>query len=343
MSVIRVGIVGDRVDGEWCSPSFQLRFLYPWADIPSIKLRLIRNPSDIENLDYVVFQRLSGVDEVGEQIFEEALKKRIPRILDIDDDFHAVSSTDNHEGKVWTANVIQKYEDSLSKFSQIWVSTEALGAKINTYSGMTFRVRPTVPPRLIGSQVNYRDVRLRCRSLLYFGTATHLGDFELVRQVLEREVEEEKIHATVVGLPINETTKAAIAAVTVSRKIATRYTSFMDYLDRLGPFDVGIAPLLKNEVNQSKSGLKVMEYAALGILPLASDCEAYSWLNQLGLGTLLVSPGLDNWSEKISQISELNHKSFEELRMSTSLTINHFSENLRQWNLSGDLDSLNNG
>lgn len=342
MSSIRVGVFGDRVNGEWCSPSFQLRLLTAWLGVPWIKIKIIECTSDLEDIDVVVFQRLSMLGGLGEEIFLETIGRKIPRVLDIDDDFHGVANSDSHEQKGSAMLNLAKYEDFLAKFSQIWVSTENLGSIISSRSGMAVRLRPTVPPRFIERQIVQRTPRQRTRSLLYFGTPTHANDFETVRLVLERESKRESILSTVVGVGARVAIDPAIQVVGVPRKIATRYSSFMDFLQRLGPFDIGISPIATSDVNRSKSGLKVMEYAALGILPVASNSEAYSWLSQLGLGSLLVDHGIDNWDDKITYLSELNFIDFEELRYSAVSRINLYAEKLRVHNLSEDSNSLTN-
>ena len=54
----------------------------------------------------------------------------------------------------------------------------------------------------------------------------------------------------------------------------TRWTSWnanlVDYLHNLD-FDIGVAPLAYNVFNRSKSDIKVLEYASLGIPAVASD------------------------------------------------------------------------
>jgi glycosyltransferase involved in cell wall biosynthesis len=51
--------------------------------------------------------------------------------------------------------------------------------------------------------------------------------------------------------------------------------NLVDYLHTLD-FDIGIAPLAYNEFNKSKSDLKVLEYASLGIPVVASDFGPYA-------------------------------------------------------------------
>ncbi len=62
--------------------------------------------------------------------------------------------------------------------------------------------------------------------------------------------------------------------------------------------DIGLAPLAKNIFNESKSNLKVIEYLALGISPLASDYAPYrQTLNEFDSDLLVKSE--EDWYQKI--------------------------------------------
>jgi len=342
MKIIRVGIFGDRIDGQWCSPSYQIRLLNAWEDVSWLKVVLLHQVTDIKDVDVIIFQRLSFLDAVGRDLLAASVEQGVPRVLDIDDDFDAVSRTNGHEAQNQLAMMINNFNDRLHCFSQIWVSTEPLGRKISETSGMPVRLRPTVPPKSIELCVANRRERVRVKSFLYFGTSTHVKDFEMVQAVLAKEACQERIQATVVGVLHGSKSSEGVHSIGVSRKIATRYSAFIDHLSRLGPFEVGVAPLAINEVNRSKSGLKVLEYAALGILPLASDVEAYGWMKGIELEELLIPAGLDNWQDKIRQIAEMEHSEFENLRLNSISVINQYSSSLREMNLSGDLESFLN-
>jgi glycosyltransferase involved in cell wall biosynthesis len=53
-------------------------------------------------------------------------------------------------------------------------------------------------------------------------------------------------------------------------------------------FDIGLSPLLDNEFNSSKSGIRVIEYMARGIVPIASDVPAYRDVIHHGVDGFLV-------------------------------------------------------
>jgi hypothetical protein len=340
MKMVKVGVYGDRIDGKWCSPSYQIRLLAAWQASTRIHTILLQQSSDLENIDVVVFQRMSFLDTIGQELLALSLKRGIPTVLDIDDDFEAVSRLIGHEAQNEMEDRIEKFNEALHGFSQVWVSTVPLGIKISGMTESQVRQRPTVPPKSIELPLSKRAERERLRTFLYFGTSTHLSDFEIVRETLEKEVGRGCINASVVGVLQGLKQSKGIQTIQVNRKIATRYNSFIDYLNRIGPFDVGVAPLVDNEVNKSKSGLKVLEYAALGVLPLATNTEAYDWLEKLSLEDLLVPFGVNSWQKKIENLIEMKYDEFEELRLGSVTELNKYAQSLREKNLENDFEYL---
>lgn len=340
MKSIRVGVFGDRIDGAWCSPSFQIRLLSAWQDRKEFKTILIQQISDLENIDVIIFQRMSFLDAKGKEILSLALKRGIPSVLDIDDDFEAVSKLIGHEAQSEIESKIDEFNGYLHCFSQVWVSTSSLGRSIGNKLGVEVRLRPTVPPKSIELLNSARIENERTRSFLYFGTSTHIKDFEIVQETLAMEARQGRMRASVVGVLRGVKPREGINSIQVNRKIATRYNSFIDFLNRLGPFDIGVAPLVDNEVNKSKSGLKVFEYAALGILPIASNVEAYSWMKNLSLENLLVTDGINNWQKSIEHLNDMKFSEFEELRLESVSAVRNLAQILRDENLENDYEDL---
>lgn len=65
---------------------------------------------------------------------------------------------------------------------------------------------------------------------------------------------------------------------------------------------IGIAPLATSKFNRSKSWLKPLEYAALGVPCVMSDLPEYARLNQLGVGRLARKP--KQWVRYLRELLE---------------------------------------
>lgn len=77
--------------------------------------------------------------------------------------------------------------------------------------------------------------------------------------------------------------------------------NYMTYYARVGRYHIGLAPLERNEFNESKSYIKALEYAALGIPTIASSVPAYqAFLAGSGAGLLIERP--DEWRGAINDL-----------------------------------------
>lgn len=82
------------------------------------------------------------------------------------------------------------------------------------------------------------------------------------------------------------------------------------YHARLPLVDIGIAPLLRSEFNQSKSWIKALDYMSKGVVPVVEDWGQYPELLDVDQRVgLLVWP--DGWAERLStaieSFSEFDH------------------------------------
>lgn len=77
----------------------------------------------------------------------------------------------------------------------------------------------------------------------------------------------------------------------------------LDYYPHLLDFDIGLAPIVASEFNQSKSYLKALEYAACGIPCIASDFGPYRDFVIDGVTGFLVGPKEKDWKRAIRELA----------------------------------------
>jgi glycosyltransferase involved in cell wall biosynthesis len=157
----------------------------------------------------------------------------------------------------------------------VWVSTPHLAASLG---------RTRQRPRIIA---NGLDERLWWPSapsapapgaptrFLVMGTTTHGADFAIIAPALERLRTEfgHRVRIDVIG-----TTPGALPDG-VNRldppATARSYPGFVTWFSRERSWDIGLAPLADTPFNRSKSAIKAMDYAALGLPTIASDIGVY--------------------------------------------------------------------
>jgi glycosyltransferase involved in cell wall biosynthesis len=66
-----------------------------------------------------------------------------------------------------------------------------------------------------------------------------------------------------------------VSRVSPSKSGMASYPGFVNWITRQPAWDIGIAPLADTAFNRSKSAIKTLDYAALGLAVLASDVPAY--------------------------------------------------------------------
>lgn len=116
------------------------------------------------------------------------------------------------------------------------------------------------------------------------GSDTHRGDFEAVRQPLRRFFRRHPEVELVMGGVDYSSLLGIQARVRPWVPIWDDPAGYMAGLD----WNVGLAPLASTLFTRSKSALKALEYAARGIVVVASDVEPYSRFVRDGVTGFLV-------------------------------------------------------
>jgi hypothetical protein len=86
----------------------------------------------------------------------------------------------------------------------------------------------------------------------------------------------------------------------VSANGGQSYPGFVNWITAAPPWDIGLAPLADTAFNRSKSVIKVLDYAAMGLAALASDMPVYQGSLAAGVGGRLVRNDPDAWYAALS-------------------------------------------
>lgn len=308
MRTIRIGVILDRVSNQWLSPSAQLRVIEPLGN--DSRMRLINIDREFNfaaladlRLDAVLFQRLTSTTMLGQQILDRAISIRIPVFLDIDDDFEAIFESSEHSDE--SDSVSQFWPilaNQLPIFERVWCSTPELEKRIRKYASNT-RIRSTLIP-LWAPETRLRKFEEKVLGIAYFGTPSHKQDWNWVADEVCEVARLLKIKIHIVGLGADVQKRTELEIHSVPEGIGVNYRSFFTWISGLLVDQIAIAPLYPSRLNSAKSALKMLEAAAMGSHPLASEIDAYQQLAQGGMHISFARTKPMAWSEEIRRIAE---------------------------------------
>jgi len=217
-----------------------------------------------------------------------------PLIYEIDDNVFEVDVTNWQAYRTYSKGDIQ---DAVSQAASVAdIVTVTTGPLADVMSQFNPEVR--VVPNTVDERVLAID---RCRQpkvvVGWMGGASHARDIALIaptlRTMLDRHGKKAELH--IVGTDFRPT---------VGRD--ARYTDWVPVRANLDfyrtiDFDIGLAPLTGTRFDQSKSAIKAIEYNALGIPVLASDCEPYRDFIQDGVNGYLCRSKQD-WGRRLEEL-----------------------------------------
>jgi hypothetical protein len=197
-------------------------------------------------------------------------------VTDIDDAFSRIGPDHPEEAVYRPLNAA--LERAIAASAESWFATAELRSAYAGHAARSHIVpnmldpriwrdwRRPPPPILTGGKVR----------MLYMGTHTHGADFAVIRPGLERLAAErpDAFDVTVIGVAPDLAPAPWLRRLSPPAE-AIAYPRFVRWLRRQGPFDLGLAPLVDNPFNRAKSDIKLLDYAALGLLPVVSDVPPY--------------------------------------------------------------------
>ena len=281
--------------------SAYIRLLSPLSDEVvrgSVEITLGPPQPALPACDICIVQRAAFTDMAEADALRATLASRgTPLVVDLDDDFLGMG--DDHPDVAHYRPRIEALAHILAGASEVWFSMPVLAARYAALSARSAVIPNTIDPRLWRDwrrppPIPFGAARVR---MLYMGTKTHAADWAMIRPALERlwRARPGAFDVTLIGVtPAIEEAPWLHRLEPPARSVP--YPSFVAWLRAQGPFDLGLAPLVDTAFNRAKSDIKLLEYAALGLLPVASDIAAYR--TDAAAGAILV----DDWNTALAAV-----------------------------------------
>jgi GT2 family glycosyltransferase/glycosyltransferase involved in cell wall biosynthesis len=283
-----------------------IRLLLPLlhADVRSMMDVSVAAPHEAlqQVADVLVLQRLAFRDRRGlEALLDHALRTGQRVVYDLDDDL--LSVPDDHPEHDHYAPLSELVRVAVGAADEVWTSTSALAERMRGLARTLVVLPNALDETLWWSELPSAPPPGRI-GLLYAGTPTHEADFAMVSGALRRLHQElgDQVSVALVGISPQPLRDPAWRHLSVPPSAAASYPAFVNWFRRMArDYHVGLAPLADKPFNHGKSGIKVLEYAAAGLLPICSDVGPYATAVTDGADGILVRHE-DEWYERLREL-----------------------------------------
>jgi hypothetical protein len=296
----------------WPTSSAFIRLIAPLtSDYACTKLELVylddATDPRLDDCDICIVQRIAVREEAAAETLTARLETMgIPLFVDTDDAFFFHEQHRNED------LVLRKL---MATARETWFSTPELEKLYSGVPGAKRVLRNNLDPRFwrnYRKPVNTRFDAPKVR-FLYMGTATHDGDFMEILPTFEKLAKEmpEAFELTLIGAVRKPPNHPWLKILPPPAEKGS-YPHFVRWLVEQAQFDVGIAPLADSAFNHAKSDIKILDYGALGLLPLVSDSPAYRETIDAGLA-VGCGPNAHDWHVRVGAILH-DPRAFEAMR-----------------------------
>lgn len=230
----------------------------------------------------LVGQRISNV---APSTHWETARGEVRRVFELDDDLLNVDPTSEKARAFYDdPGVRSRLLANLRTADVVTVSTEYLARVVRHEYGVDAPIH-VLPNCLDPAVLELPPVdQAGPVTVGWAGSDTHRGDFEHVRKPLKRWfARHPEVGFRMMGVPYGFLVDRPAPA----KPWVPVWDDPIAYMRELD-WQIGIAPLVNTQFNRCKSALKALEYAARGIVVIASDVEPYRDFVQHGVTGFLV-------------------------------------------------------
>lgn len=267
-----------------------------WAGANAPPAANVAGLDEAPDADVVVIQRPAR--KHWAQLIPHLQAAGVSVVVDCDDDFARIPAANKAAAQYDPRRSPHHNHDWIARACEladlVTVSTPALVPRYGRHGRV--RVLPNLVP------ASYRDHVIERRdpdpvTIGWSGTVdTHPHDLETTGGAVGLLSRSPGVRVAVVGTGKGVADRLELAA----EPSATGWLPFEDYPASLAAFDVGIVPLHAGVFNRSKSALKALEMASVGVPVVASPTPDNARLAKLGVTALAASPG--RWWRGLSRL-----------------------------------------
>lgn len=219
--------------------------------------------------DIVVGQRVAepGPSRLWQKLCRD---EGVKTVFELDDDFWAIDPSNVAAYTYYDEAAQQRLKDNVAAADLVTVTTDTLADVVSQWNDNTAVLPNCVPAKLLDWPVP-PDAEIV--TIGYGASPSHARDFGEIAKPLKRVLQRYSDRAEFHSVGHDFTGRVA------SIRGRTRHTGWLasveDYYAAID-FQIGLAPLRDTRFNRSKSDIKLLEYAALGIPAVVSLVQPYT-------------------------------------------------------------------
>ncbi|MDR3534290.1 MAG: glycosyltransferase, partial [Rhodopila sp.] len=229
------------------------------------------------DVDIIVTQRYALPDlAAADALAAHARHTGAALVYDLDDDLLNIPT--NHPDAAELRPRARIVRRMLEKADAVWLSTQSLKESLSSIRPDAVVIENRLDERIWTSATMPRPFRDEPVRILCMGTSTHNRDFAMIEPALARLKEEygDRVVIDVLGMTNQGSIAPGLNRIGPPPQARRSYPGFVDWLTSVQPrWHIGLAPLHDTAFNHCKSPIKTMDYAAMGMVVLASDVPVY--------------------------------------------------------------------
>jgi hypothetical protein len=221
----------------------------------------------------------------------------VPYVVDRDDAFLNLPAY--NPGSRRSAEETREMISQFQGAAAMTVSTPAIAEELAPFCDDITVIRNTLDWEMWENAPQQSEVERRRVRVGYMGDVRyHSADLKVLRGVLgpwlERNPHVEFVAAGDTGIH-------DLLGVPKAQRVSTTWVGFHagDLADITATFDIGIVPLASEHMNECKSHLKGLEYAACGIPCIATPTESYKWWHEWARNSCLLADKPHHWTNAL--------------------------------------------